>query len=103
MRENNYDIIEAFLNFENKHFIIFEKEYENQFYDFGDEDVEEKGKSINEKLSNFPIHQLIKQIKLIVVLWHFDAVSSYPSAMWDENNFYSKIETGYAFTRDIND
>ena len=27
----------------------------------------------------------------------FDATSLYPSAMWDENSLYSKIETGFAF------
>ena len=25
-----------------------------------------------------------------------------PSAMWDENSNYSRIETGYAFRRDMN-
>ena len=33
----------------------------------------------------------------------FDATSSYPSAMWDEKSIYPKIETGYAFTLDMND
>ena len=27
----------------------------------------------------------------------------YPSAMWDENSFYPRIETGYAFTKDMNE
>ena len=27
----------------------------------------------------------------------FGATSLYPSAMWDENNVYPKIETGFAF------
>ena len=43
-------------------------------------------KYINEKLSQLPIHQLIKQIKLDELLWDFDAVSLYPSAMWDKNS-----------------
>ena len=30
------------MNFKNKHFKIFEKEYENQFHDYRDEDAEEK-------------------------------------------------------------
>ena len=30
-----------------------------------------------------------------------DAVSLYPSASWDENSIYPRIETGYAFTRDM--
>ena len=33
----------------------------------------------------------------------FDATSLYPSAMYDENSIYPKIETVYAFTEDMND
>ena len=36
-------------------------------------------------------------------MWDFDAVSLSPSAMWDENSIFPRIETGYAFTRDMND
>ena len=57
---------------------------------------------IIEKISQLPIHQLIKQIKLDELLWDFDAVGLYPSAMWDENSIYPRIETGYAFTIDMN-
>ena len=44
----------------------------------------------------------MKQIKLNELLWDFDAVSFYPSAMRDEKSKYPRIETGYAFTRDMN-
>ena len=40
---------------------------------------------------------------MVHLLWDFDAVSLYPSAMWDEKSIYPRIETGYAFTRDMND
>ena len=40
---------------------------------------------------------------MVHLLWGFDAVSLYPSAMWDEKSIYPRIETGYAFTRDIKD
>ena len=33
----------------------------------------------------------------------FDNTSLYPSAMWDENSVYPKIETGFAFKPDMND
>ena len=33
----------------------------------------------------------------------FDATSLYPSAMWDENSVYPKIETGFAFKPQMND
>ena len=37
------------------------------------------------------------------LLWDFDAVGLHPSAMWDENGIYPRIETGYAYTKDMND
>ena len=36
-------------------------------------------------------------------MMHFDATSLYPSAMWDKNSAYAKIETGYAFQPHMND
>ena len=97
-----YDTIEVYMEYKNKHFKIFEKEYESQFDDYRDEDIDEKEKYINEKLSQLPIHRLIKQIKLDELLWDFDATSLYPSAMWDEKSIYPRIETGYSFTKDMN-
>ena len=73
------------------------------FTDNRNENVEKEEKYINEKLSDLPIHQLIKQIKIFDLLWDFDCVSLYPSAMWDTASIYPRIETGYAFTPDMND
>ena len=98
-----YDTIEAYMEHKNKHFKIFEKEYEDQFNDYRDEDIEEKEKYTNEKLSNLRLHKRIKRIELIHLLWDFDPVSLNPSAMWDEKSIYPRIETGYAYTRDMND
>ena len=103
IKGKNYDIIEVYLNFRNKSFKIFEKEYENQFNDYRDEHGEEKENYINEKLGHPPIHQLIKQTKLDELLWNFDAVSLYPSAMSDENSIYPKTESRYAYTTDMNE
>ena len=98
-----YDTIEAYLENKNKHFKIFEKEYEDQFDEYRDEDIEEKEKYINENISNLRLHKTIKQIELVHLLWDFDAVSLYPSAMWDEKSIYPRIATGYAYTKDMND
>ena len=89
------------MNYRNKHFRIYEKEYENQSNDYREDDREEK-KIVNEKLGKLPIHQLSKQIKLYELLRDFDAVSLYPSAMWDEKRIYTRIEIRYAFTREMN-
>ena len=61
-----------------------------------------KKKYINEKLCQLPIYQLLKEIKLDELLWVFDAVSLYASAMWDEKSIYPRVETRYAFTKDMN-
>ena len=82
VKGNIYDIIEEYLRYKKKHFKIFENEYG----DYRDEDEEEKKKYINKKLGVLRLHKLIKQIELIHLLWDFDPVSLYPSAMWDENS-----------------
>ena len=55
------------------------------------------------KLSNLPRRQFLKQLKLFDLLWDFDCTSLYPSAKWDKSSIYPKIETGYAYTSDMND
>ena len=97
-----YDTIEAYMEYKNKHFKNFEKEYEDQFNDYRDEDVDKKEKYINEKLGELRLPKLLKRIELIHLLWDYDAVSLYPSAMSDEHSIYPRIETGYAYTRDMN-
>ena len=42
-------------------------------------------------------------MKIDELLRDFDAVSFYRSAMLDEKTKYPKIETGFAFTEDMND
>ena len=64
VKANIHDNIEAYLNCKDKHFGIFEKEYENQYNDNRDEDVEEEEELINEKVSKLRIHQLLKTNKI---------------------------------------
>ena len=42
VKGNDYDIIEAYMEYKNKDFKIFEKEYEDQFNDYRDENVEDR-------------------------------------------------------------
>ena len=91
------------MNYKNEHFKVFEKEYEDQFDDYRKENVDEEEKCINEKLTQFRIHQLLKQLQSNDLLWDFDCTGLYPSAMWDKSSIYPKTETGYAFTQDMND
>ena len=101
--DNIFNIIEEYLRYQKKYYDIYKKEYEDQFNDYRDENEDDKEKYINEKLGNLRIHKLIKQIELTDLLWDFDANSLYPSAMRDGKSIYPRIETGYAYTPDMND
>ena len=79
------------------------EEYENKFNDYRDIDDEEMEKYINKKSGDLPTRQLLQQLSLNDLLWDVDAASLYPSAMRDENTIYPRIETGCAFTKDMND
>ena len=63
---------------------------------------EETEKYIIKNLCELPIHQFSQQSSLIDLLYDFDAVSFYPSAMSVEKSIYPRIETGFAFTADMN-
>ena len=44
-----------------------------------------------------PIHKELSKLDSNKTKMDFDATSLYPSAMWDENSVYPKIETGLVF------
>ena len=91
------------MNYKNKSLEIFKKEIESSFDDYRDKEVKKMEKYIKEELTKIPSHHTSKQLSLGDLLWEFDDISLYPSAMWDEKSIYLKIETVYAFTEDIND
>ena len=91
------------MKYKNKHFKTFEKEKESQFTNYRDEDEEQKENFINEKLSKLHNQPLVKQINLNELLWDFDALSLYSSAMWVEKSNYLRIEIGCAYTTDMKD
>ena len=103
VKGNTYETFEEYLKHKKKHYEMFEKEYEDQFDDNREEDGEGKQKYIIEKLSNLRLHKLIQKKESTHLLWDFDAVILYPSAMWDEKSIYPRIETGYVYTEDMND
>ena len=103
VKGNVYDIIEVYLKYKNHRLKLFKKEYESKFKGYRDVDEEEMNNYINKKLGEFPIHKLLQELSLNDLLWDFDAVSLYPSAMSDEKSIYPRIETGYAYTQDMND
>ena len=57
---------------------------------------------INKKLNTLPIHKELPNSDLNKTQMDFDATSLYPSAMWDQNSVYPKIECGSCFKPDMN-
>ena len=91
------------MKYENEHLKIFKEGYENKFFDYRDIDEEEMNNYINKKLGEFPIHKLLQELTFNNLLWDFDGISLYPSAMSDPKSIYPRIETGYTYTQDMND
>ena len=57
----------------------------------------EKIANIIKKLNMLPIHKELSKLDSNKTQMGYDANGLYPSAMWDENSVYPKIETGFAF------
>ena len=50
-----------------------------------------------------PFHKELSRLNSNKTQMDFHAMSLCPSAMWDENSVYSKMETGFVFKPDMND
>ena len=100
--DNVCEIIDKFFEYTNKQRKIIEDENDSNFKDYRDIDVEERTEHINKELNKLPIHKKIQKLNHNDVIMNFDATSLYPSAMWDQNSVYPKIETGFAFKPHMN-
>ena len=103
VERNIFVIIEAYSKKKNKHLENIQKEYESKFDVYRDIIEEVVEKRINENICKLPIHQLLNLSKIKKLLWAFDSVSLYPSAIWDEKSIYPRSETGYSLSEDMND
>ena len=100
--DNVYELIDKYFEYTNTQKKIIEDEYDSKFKDYGDIDVEERIEHINKELNKLPIHKKLQKLNHNDVMMDFDATSLYPSAMWDQNSVYPKIETGFAFKPHLN-
>ena len=75
-------------NFEyvNEHKKIFEKEYKSLFEDYRGIDQGEKAKYVNDKLSNLPIHNKFKKIKILIKLEWILMVSRFSLLLFGTKN-----------------
>ena len=100
--DNVCEIINKHFEHTNKQRKIIEDEYDSQFNDYRNNVEEERTEHINKELSKIPIHKKLQKLDVNDVMMDFDATSLYPSAMWDENSVYPKIESGFAFKPHMN-
>ena len=99
---NICDLLEKYFEFLNKYEKQYAKEFDSKYDDYRDINEKEKEKYVNRKLNILSIHQKLSKLDLNKTQMDFDAVSLYPSAMWDEKSVYPKIETGFAFKPHMN-
>ena len=100
--DNVCDIIKKNFEYTNEQRKIIKDEYDSKFKDYRDIDEEERTKNINKVLNKLPIHKKLQKLNPNDVMMDFDATSLYPSAKWDENSVYRKIESEFAFKPRLN-
>ena len=98
---NICEILDEYFEYANKQRERIENEYGSQFDDYPDNE-EERTKHSNEQLNKLAIQKRLQKLNLNDVMLDFDATSLFPSAMWDKNSVYPKIETGFAFKPHMN-
>ena len=99
---NECDILEKYFEFLNKYEKEYEKEFDSKYEDYRDINQKEKEKYVNKKLNMLSIHKDLSKLDSNKTQMSYDATSLYPSAMWDKNSVYPKIETGFAFKPHMN-
>ena len=88
---------------ENKHRKTTETENDSPSKDFKKYNGNENEKYVDDNLSILTKDTKVNNLQLDEVGMDFDGNILYPSAMWDENLVYLKIETRFAFKPYIND
>ena len=100
---NICNLLEKYFELLNKHEKLYPKEFDSKYDDYRDINQKEKTDYINKNLTCYQFMNSCQNWDLNKTQMDFDATSLYPSAMWDKNSMYPKIETGYAFQPHMND
>ena len=100
---NICDLLEKYFGFLNKYEKQNAKEFDSRYDDYRDIDQKEKTEYIKKKLNMLPIHKVLSKLRSNKTQMDYDATSLYPSAMWDQNSVYPKIESGFAYKPNMND
>ena len=99
---NICEFIEKYFKFLNIYEKQYAKEFDSKYDEYRDIDQKEKEKYVKKKLNMLSIHKELSKLNSNKTQMDFDATSLYPSAMWDENSVYPKIETGFVSKPNMN-
>ena len=100
---NICDLLEQYFKFLNKYEKQDAKEFDSKHDDYEDIYQKEIPDFNYKKLNMLPIHKELSKFDSNKTQMYYDATCLYPSAMWDQNSVYPKLETGFAFKPDMND
>ena len=100
---NICEILEKYLKFSNKNEKQYAKDFDSKHDDYRDIDQEAKTDYFSKKLNMLPTHKELTELDSKKTQMDYDAKSLYPSAMWDENSVYHKIESGFCFKPHMKD
>ena len=103
VKGNECEILEKYFKFLNENEKLYAEELDSKHDDGRDIIQEEKTDYVSKKLSLLPIYEEMSKLDSNKTQMDYDATSLYPSATWDENSVYPKIETGFAFKPNMND
>ena len=92
VKGNGCDIIGKFVEILNKFEKQNAKEIDSKYDNYRDTDQKEKTEFIFKKLNMLSIHKELSKLDSNKTQMDFDATSLYPSAMWDKNAVYPKID-----------
>ena len=100
---NICEVLGKYFEFLNKYEKQYGKELNSNYDDYRGINQKEKEKYVNKNFNMLPIHKELSKLGSNKTQMDFDATSLYPSAMWDDESVYPKIETGFAFKPHMND
>ena len=100
---NICDLLEKYFEFLNKYEKQYAKEFDSEYDDYRDNNQKGNEKYVNKKLNMLPIHKELSKLDSNKTQLDFDVTSLYPSAMYQNNSVFPKIETGFAFKPHMND
>ena len=92
------DLLERYVAFLNNYIKLYATDFDWIYEDYRDINRKEKTDYFNNKLNMLPIHEQLSKLNIKNNQMEFDATAFYPSAIWDSDSVYGKIESVIHYT-----